>query len=415
MRPRESIEWLRRLLDDCGVFAGVSSGAAVAGAAKMAAQMDVRHHRHPAPRRRVEVPLVGRLDRRSRRGRRTGHPDQLLVSDGRSRCARPRPRSPAPSRPCAPVALVAFPTETVYGLGADASSAAAVHHLFAVKGRPPDHPVIVHLGAPRAARRVGAPRAARRHRARRRVLAGPAHPGARARRPRARRRHRRARHRRPPRARSTGGPGLVARVRRGSGRAVGQPVRPGEPHDRRRRAPRPRRRRRRRARRRSVPGRRRIDDRRLLARASPRSCASAACPTNGSSRCSAAPCRCAPAATYARPARSRRTTRPARVSCCSTTTACVACARDELDAGGRVGVLAREDARRARPARRHRRFAGRCRRVRAFALPTPARSRRPKASTWWSRSRPRKSGSAPRWPTGSGAPPAGRGREGGAS
>jgi len=42
--------------------------------------------------------------------------------------------------------LVAFPTETVYGLGADASSAEAVHHLFAVKGRPPDHPVIVHLG-----------------------------------------------------------------------------------------------------------------------------------------------------------------------------------------------------------------------------------------------------------------------------
>jgi [CysO sulfur-carrier protein]-thiocarboxylate-dependent cysteine synthase len=40
VRPRESIEWLRRLLDDCGVFAGVSSGAAVAGAAKMAASMD---------------------------------------------------------------------------------------------------------------------------------------------------------------------------------------------------------------------------------------------------------------------------------------------------------------------------------------------------------------------------------------
>ncbi len=40
VRPRESIEWLRRLLDDCGVFAGVSSGAAVAGAAKMAAKMD---------------------------------------------------------------------------------------------------------------------------------------------------------------------------------------------------------------------------------------------------------------------------------------------------------------------------------------------------------------------------------------
>jgi len=42
--------------------------------------------------------------------------------------------------------LVAFPTETVYGLGADASSPAAVQHLFAVKGRPADHPVIVHLG-----------------------------------------------------------------------------------------------------------------------------------------------------------------------------------------------------------------------------------------------------------------------------
>ena len=42
--------------------------------------------------------------------------------------------------------LVAFPTETVYGLGADASSTDAVHRLFAVKGRPADHPVIVHLG-----------------------------------------------------------------------------------------------------------------------------------------------------------------------------------------------------------------------------------------------------------------------------
>jgi [CysO sulfur-carrier protein]-thiocarboxylate-dependent cysteine synthase len=40
VRPRESVVWLRRLLDDCGVFAGVSSGAAVAGAAKMAAQME---------------------------------------------------------------------------------------------------------------------------------------------------------------------------------------------------------------------------------------------------------------------------------------------------------------------------------------------------------------------------------------
>lgn len=41
--------------------------------------------------------------------------------------------------------LVAFPTETVYGLGADASNAAAVARLYKVKGRPADHPVIVHF------------------------------------------------------------------------------------------------------------------------------------------------------------------------------------------------------------------------------------------------------------------------------
>ena len=41
--------------------------------------------------------------------------------------------------------LVAFPTETVYGLGADAGSADAIRKLYAAKGRPADHPVIVHL------------------------------------------------------------------------------------------------------------------------------------------------------------------------------------------------------------------------------------------------------------------------------
>lgn len=41
--------------------------------------------------------------------------------------------------------LVAFPTETVYGLGADAENEAAVRALFRVKGRPASHPVIVHL------------------------------------------------------------------------------------------------------------------------------------------------------------------------------------------------------------------------------------------------------------------------------
>jgi L-threonylcarbamoyladenylate synthase len=41
--------------------------------------------------------------------------------------------------------LVAFPTETVYGLGADATNGAAVRRIFAAKGRPADHPLIVHL------------------------------------------------------------------------------------------------------------------------------------------------------------------------------------------------------------------------------------------------------------------------------
>lgn len=41
--------------------------------------------------------------------------------------------------------LVAFPTETVYGLGADASNGEAVAKIFAIKGRPASHPLIVHL------------------------------------------------------------------------------------------------------------------------------------------------------------------------------------------------------------------------------------------------------------------------------
>lgn len=41
--------------------------------------------------------------------------------------------------------LVAFPTETVYGLGADAASSNAVHRIFSAKGRPSEHPLIVHL------------------------------------------------------------------------------------------------------------------------------------------------------------------------------------------------------------------------------------------------------------------------------
>jgi L-threonylcarbamoyladenylate synthase len=63
--------------------------------------------------------------------------------------------------------LVAFPTETVYGLGADAANPRALRRLYEVKGRPPSHPVIVHaasagqlddlaLDVPDAARRLAA-------------------------------------------------------------------------------------------------------------------------------------------------------------------------------------------------------------------------------------------------------------------
>jgi L-threonylcarbamoyladenylate synthase len=43
--------------------------------------------------------------------------------------------------------LVAFPTETVYGLGADACNTAAVAQIYSVKGRPADHPLIVHVAS----------------------------------------------------------------------------------------------------------------------------------------------------------------------------------------------------------------------------------------------------------------------------
>ncbi len=43
--------------------------------------------------------------------------------------------------------LVAFPTETVYGLGADACNAEAVARVYSVKGRPADHPLIVHVAS----------------------------------------------------------------------------------------------------------------------------------------------------------------------------------------------------------------------------------------------------------------------------
>src|SRR5947207_69544 len=52
--------------------------------------------------------------------------------------------------------LVAFPTETVYGLGADATNADAVAKIFAAKGRPATNPLIVHVAGADVARRYAA-------------------------------------------------------------------------------------------------------------------------------------------------------------------------------------------------------------------------------------------------------------------
>lgn len=52
--------------------------------------------------------------------------------------------------------LVAFPTETVYGLGADGLNPTAAQRIFTVKGRPADHPVILHVGSVQAAKALAA-------------------------------------------------------------------------------------------------------------------------------------------------------------------------------------------------------------------------------------------------------------------
>jgi L-threonylcarbamoyladenylate synthase len=61
----------------------------------------------------------------------------------------------AAARRLAAGGLVAFPTETVYGLGADAANATAIAHLYAAKGRPAFNPLIAHVPDIAAARRIG--------------------------------------------------------------------------------------------------------------------------------------------------------------------------------------------------------------------------------------------------------------------
>src|SRR5262250_222984 len=58
----------------------------------------------------------------------------------------------AAARSLAAGGLVAFPTETVYGLGADATNGAAIARLYAAKGRPAFNPLIAHVADAAAAR-----------------------------------------------------------------------------------------------------------------------------------------------------------------------------------------------------------------------------------------------------------------------
>ena len=117
---------------------GISSGAAIAGAAKMAATMDAGTIVALAARRGMEVPLVGCVDRRPRRRRRarpsastTGSEPRPMVPDVTPVPVATRVRKDGGAMATdADIAgavetlrrggLVAFPTETVYGLGADA-------------------------------------------------------------------------------------------------------------------------------------------------------------------------------------------------------------------------------------------------------------------------------------------------------
>ncbi|KYK48664.1 translation factor Sua5 [Bradyrhizobium liaoningense] len=74
--------------------------------------------------------------------------ETLILPDGEA-------GAEAAARALAAGGLVAFPTETVYGLGADAANATAIAHLYAAKGRPAFNPLIAHVADIAAARRIG--------------------------------------------------------------------------------------------------------------------------------------------------------------------------------------------------------------------------------------------------------------------
>src|SRR5262245_3449421 len=122
--------------------------------------------------------------------------------------------------------LIAFPTETVYGLGADAGNGEAIARLYAAKGRPAFNPLIAHFADAEAARRRHFYRS--RKKAGRRVLARAAHARAcqAAGLPHCRSRAGRARLCRAACACASGCTHTACRLRRANRCALGQPVRP---------------------------------------------------------------------------------------------------------------------------------------------------------------------------------------------
>ena len=124
--------------------------------------------------------------------------------------------------------LVGLPTETVYGLGANALDEAAVRAIFAAKGRPADNPLIVHVPAPEdavplchispAARADGA------------LLPRPAHAPHAQEALRAGCRQRGSAQRGGAHPLAPGGPARAARLRGACGRAQRQYLRQAQPH-----------------------------------------------------------------------------------------------------------------------------------------------------------------------------------------
>ena len=88
-------------------------------------------------------------------------------------CTSP-PIPPWPPRALRDGHLAALPTETVYGLGARADLPHAIARVYAAKGRPADHPLIVHVRDADGPRRVGPPTVPRLRPAPGRARSGPA-------------------------------------------------------------------------------------------------------------------------------------------------------------------------------------------------------------------------------------------------